>query len=69
MAISSTVSEKDGESGLTQSMSRKRCCLDNAVAENFLYSKRDVSQPRSFEDADALIEQIKEYISTTIPNV
>ncbi|MGF1776709.1 transposase, partial [Vibrio nomapromontoriensis] len=49
------------ESGLTQSMSRKGNCLDNAVAENFFaLLKTEMYHNQSFEDA--LIEQIKEYI-------
>ncbi|MGF1779363.1 transposase, partial [Vibrio nomapromontoriensis] len=52
---------KVAESGLTQSMSRKGNCLDNAVAENFFaLLKTEMYHNQSFEDA--LIEQIKEYI-------
>ena len=55
--------KKIAESGLTQSMSRKGNCLDNAVAENFFaLLKTEMYHNQSFEDADALIEQIKEYI-------
>ena len=55
--------KKVAESGLTQSMSRKGNCLDNAVAENFFaLLKTEMYHNQSFEDADALIEQIKEYI-------
>ncbi|MGF1909525.1 IS3 family transposase, partial [Vibrio kasasachensis] len=55
--------KKVAESGLTQSMSRKGNCLDNAVAENFFaLLKTEMYHNQSFEDADDLIEQIKEYI-------
>ncbi|WP_156117805.1 IS3 family transposase, partial [Vibrio hyugaensis] len=51
------------DSGLTQSMSRKGNCLDNAVAENFFaLLKTEMYHNRSFEDVDDLMEQIKEYI-------
>ncbi|WP_372062487.1 IS3 family transposase [Vibrio sp. 10N.261.51.F12] len=61
----STVSKKVAESGLTQSMLRKGSCLDNAVAENFFaLLKTEMYHNQSFEDADALIEQIKEYYNT-----
>ncbi|MGF1745977.1 IS3 family transposase, partial [Vibrio minamisatsumaniensis] len=37
--------------------------LDNAVAENFFaLLKTEMYHNQSFEDADALIEKIKEYI-------
>ncbi len=55
--------KKVAENGLTQSMSRKGNCLDNAVAENFFaLLKTEMYHNQNFEDADALIEQIKEYI-------
>lgn len=51
------------KNGLTQSMSRKGNCLDNAVAENFFaLLKTEMYHGKHFKDADALIEQIKEYI-------
>ncbi|MDV5172111.1 IS3 family transposase [Photobacterium rosenbergii] len=51
------------DNGLVQSMSRKGNCLDNAVAENFFaLLKTEMYHNRSFEDANDLIEQIKEYI-------
>jgi len=49
--------------GLTQSMSRKGNCLDNAVAENFFgLLKTEMYHGHSFIDADELIEKIEEYI-------
>jgi putative transposase len=49
--------------GLTQSMSRKGNCLDNAVAENFFgILKTEMYHQEEFKDADELIECIKEYI-------
>jgi putative transposase len=55
--------QKITDSGLTQSMSRKGNCLDNAVAENFFaLLKTEMYHNQHFKDADALIEQIKEYI-------
>ena len=51
------------DNGLVQSMSRKGNCLDNAVAENFFaLLKTEMYHNRNFEDANDLIEQIKEYI-------
>ncbi|ENM5762439.1 IS3 family transposase [Vibrio mimicus] len=51
------------DNGLAQSMSRKGNCLDNAVAENFFaLLKTEMYHNRRFEDADDLMEQIKEYI-------
>lgn len=51
------------DKGLTQSMSRKGNCLDNAVAENFFaLLKTEMYHGYSFRDADELIERIKEYI-------
>ncbi|SMY17468.1 Integrase core domain protein [Photobacterium aquimaris] len=51
------------KNGLTQSMSRKGNCLDNAVAENFFaLLKIEMYHGKHFKDADALIEQIDEYI-------
>lgn len=49
--------------GLSQSMSRKGNCLDNAVAENFFgILKTEMYHGENFEDADHLIRSIKEYI-------
>ncbi|AXY03779.1 hypothetical protein D1115_23165 (plasmid) [Vibrio alfacsensis] len=51
------------DQGLTQSMSRKGNCLDNAVAENFFaLLKTEMYHNQHFEDADDLIAQIDEYI-------
>lgn len=50
-------------SGLTQSMSRKGNCLDNAVAENFFaLLKTEMYHNNHFKDANDLIAQIEEYI-------
>lgn len=55
--------EKVVDSGLTQSMSRKGNCLDNAVAENFFaLLKTEMYHNQSFKDANDLIEKIEEYI-------
>ena len=49
--------------GLSQSMSRKGNCLDNAVAENFFgILKTEMYHKEKFRSADELIEAIKEYI-------
>ncbi len=49
--------------GLSQSMSRKGNCLDNAVAENFFgILKTEMYHNEEFKNADELIENIKEYI-------
>lgn len=51
------------ESGLTQSMSRKGNCLDNAVAENFFaLLKTEMYHNHHFKDANDLIKHIEEYI-------
>lgn len=51
------------EKGLSQSMSRKGNCLDNAVAENFFgILKSEMYHKEVFKSADELIENIKEYI-------
>ena len=51
------------ERGLTQSMSRKGNCLDNAVAENFFALLKTVMyHHQHFEDADDLIAHIDDYI-------
>ncbi|WP_252023689.1 IS3 family transposase [Vibrio sp. SCSIO 43136] len=55
--------KKITDNGLTQSMSRKGNCLDNAVAENFFaLLKTEMYHNQSFNDANDLIEQIEEYI-------
>lgn len=49
--------------GLTQSMSRKGNCLDNAVAENFFgILKTEMYHGYEFKNADDLIKEINEYI-------
>lgn len=49
--------------GLTQSMSRKGNCLDNAVAENFFgILKTEMYYGEDFNDADELIAAIRKYI-------
>jgi len=49
--------------GLTQSMSRKGNCLDNAVAENFFgILKTEMYHGESYKSADELITAIREYI-------
>lgn len=51
------------ENGLSQSMSRKGNCLDNAVAENFFgILKSEMYHNEKFSSADELIESIKDYI-------
>lgn len=51
------------ERGLSQSMSRKGNCLDNAVAENFFgILKTEMYHNEAFKSADDLIENIKQYI-------
>lgn len=51
------------DKGLTQSMSRKGNCLDNAIAENFFgILKTEMYHNEVFKSADDLIEKIKEYI-------
>ena len=48
---------------LKQSMSRKGNCLDNAVAENFFgILKTEMYHGETFNDANELIQSIKEYI-------
>lgn len=52
------------EKGLTQSMSRKGNCLDNAVAESFFaILKTEMYHRQEFKNADDLINQIDEYIN------
>ncbi|WP_420555454.1 IS3 family transposase [Neptuniibacter marinus] len=51
------------ERGLTQSMSRKGNCLDNAAAESFFaVLKTEMYHQQEFKNADDLINQIDEYI-------
>ena len=51
------------KNGLTQSMSRKGNCLDNAVAENFFaILKTEMYHGKKFKDADELIKEIHEFI-------
>lgn len=51
------------EARITQSMSRKGNCLDNAVAENFFgILKSEMFHGKVFRDADHLIEELHEYI-------
>jgi putative transposase len=51
------------EHGLTQSMSRKGNCLDNAVAENFFgILKTEMYHRKKFNSAEHLMEEIKDYI-------
>ncbi|BCN93975.1 putative transposase InsK for insertion sequence element IS150 [Thiomicrorhabdus immobilis] len=51
------------ENGLTQSMSRKGNCLDNAVAENFFgILKTEMYHRKKFNSAEHLMEEIKDYI-------
>jgi hypothetical protein len=57
------------ESELTQSMSRKSNCLDNAVAEIFYFTQTELHNIQSFEDAGALTSKQKNAWCTTILNV
>lgn len=51
------------EHGLTQSMSRKGNCLDNAVAENFFgILKTEMYHRKKFNSAEHLMKEIKDYI-------
>lgn len=51
------------DNGLSQSMSRKGNCLDNAVAENFFgIPKTEMYYGEKFEDTNALISSINKYI-------
>lgn len=51
------------DKGLSQSMSRKGNCLDNAVAENFFgILKTEMYHNEVFKNADELIAKIREYI-------
>lgn len=51
------------DNGLTQSMSRKGNCLDNAVAENFFgILKTEMYHREKFDSAEHLMEEIKDYI-------
>jgi len=49
--------------GVTQSMSRKGNCLDNAVAENFFgLLKSEFYHGKSFDSVDHFIKELKSYI-------
>ncbi len=49
--------------GITQSMSRKGNCLDNAVIENFFgILKTECFYTKQFRDLDELEEELHEYI-------
>lgn len=49
--------------GIVQSMSRKGCCLDNAVVESFFgHLKSEFFYNREFEDADELTAGIDDWI-------
>lgn len=51
------------ERGLSQSMSRKGNCLDNAVMENFFgILKTEFYYPQKFRDVASFIKELKEYI-------
>ena len=51
------------EHNITQSMSRKGNCLDNAVAENFFgIMKSELLYAEKFESPEAFIKALKEYI-------
>src|SRR5690606_14438744 len=52
------------ENGITQSMSRKGNCLDNAVIENFFGTlKSELFYMNEYESTDKLKNDIKDYIS------
>lgn len=51
------------QKGITQSMSRKGNCLDNAVMENFFGTiKSELFYLNQYSSIDQLKKQIKEYI-------
>ena len=51
------------EHNITQSMSRKGNCLDNAVAENFFgIMKSELLYAEKFESPEAFIKALEEYI-------
>lgn len=51
------------ERGLSQSMSRKGNCLDNAVMENFFgIVKTEFYYPKKFNDVASFIKELNEYI-------
>ena len=51
------------EKGITQSMSRKGNCLDNAVIENFFsIIKSELFYLNKYDDIEELRKDIKEYI-------
>ena len=52
------------EHGITQSMSRKGNCYDNAVMENFFgHLKSELLYLEEFEDMETLKEALEEYIA------
>ena len=52
------------EQGLTQSMSRKGNCLDNAVAENFFgLLKTEFYHGRKFESVEEFVKELEAYIT------
>ena len=50
------------EHHITQSMSRKGNCLDNAMAENFFIMKSELLYAEKFESPEAFIKALEEYI-------
>ena len=49
--------------GITQSMSRKGNCLDNAIAEGFFGKlKNEFYYCNSFDSVESFIKELKEYI-------
>jgi len=51
------------DKGITQSMSRKGNCYDNAVAENFFsHLKAEFFHVKNFETIDRFTQELKEYI-------
>lgn len=58
-----TIQKMLRDKNITQSMSRKGNCLDNAVAESFFsVLKTEMYHRQKFKNADELIEAIDEYI-------
>ena len=61
MKLYQTLLEKEG---ITQSMSRKGNCLDNAIIENFFGTiKSELFYLQKFESIDHLKEEIKNYVN------
>lgn len=51
------------DAGLTQSMSRRATCLDNAVAENFFgHLKEELFHRNTFDSVEAFITALDDYI-------